>query len=108
MSGLSPRQVSKILKKRFPEANRETRQAIEIIFGHLVSRRPLVHLSPPLDYPVFVDLSLTTRCLVCLVCEDLRAGGNAPIYVRMMPIEGRAGGDEDWIEIISQEWPRRR
>ncbi|MBI5071628.1 hypothetical protein HZB93_01910 [Candidatus Falkowbacteria bacterium] len=86
--------------------NRHTRQAMEIIFSHLVNRLPLVHLPSDLDYLALVDPSLTTRCLICLVCGDLRAGGNAPIYIKVEPIMGQVGGDGGWLQIVSREWRR--
>lgn len=106
MRGLSPGEVRKILKQRFPEMSRETRQTIEIIFESLANRLTLVRLDPFQQYSVFVDPRLTTECLVHLVCEDLRAGGNAPAYVKMDQIEGGVGGDEGGVELTIREWPR--
>ena len=108
MSGLSPRKVRRILGQRFPEMSHETHQVIEIIFKSLVNRLTLVRLSPLQQYSVLVDPRLTTECLVYLICEDLRAGGNAPIYIKMKQIEGGVGGDDGWIELIIREWPSRR
>ncbi|MFA5128763.1 MAG: hypothetical protein WC445_02215 [Patescibacteria group bacterium] len=107
MGGLSGRQVRKILAREFPEINCEIRRAIEIAFSHLVNRLSLVRFAPPLDYLLFVDPELTTRCLVRLVCADIQAGGNAPIYLRVKPIEGGVGGDEGWVEIEFREWPSK-
>lgn len=107
MSGLSPRKVRKILGRRFPEMSRETRQAIGIIFESLVNRLTLVRLNPLQQYSVSVDPQLTTECLVHLICEDLRAGGTAPAYVKMSPIEGGVGGDEGWVELTIREWSER-
>ncbi len=106
MGGLSPKQVREILKQRFPKMNRKTRRAMETIFEHLVNRLPIVRLSPPLDYLALVDPSLTTKCLICLISEDLRAGGNAPIYIKVEPILGKVGEEEGWLQIVSREWQR--
>lgn len=107
MSGLSKRQIRKIFEQEFPEINREIRRAIEIVFSNLVKRLSLVRFTPPLDYLLFVDPELTTRCLVRLVCADIQAGGNAPIYLRIKPIEGGVGGDKGWVEIEFREWLKK-
>ena len=104
MSGLSEKQVRRILKRQFPKMNHATCRAMEILFGHLVQRLPFVHLPSNLDYLALVDPSLTTKCLIHLVCEDLRAGGNAPIYIKVKPVEGQIGGDEGWVQIFFREW----
>ena len=106
MSGLSPRAVRRIIKEQFPGINRETCLAMEMIFNNLVNRLPIVHLAPPLDYLAFVDPDLTTKCMICLIREDLRAGGNAPIYIYIAPIDGQVGGDGGWIEIGFKEWSK--
>ena len=108
MSGLSEKQVRKILKRQFPKMNHNTCRAMEILFSHLVQRLPLVHLPPNLDYLALVDPLLTTKCLIHLVCEDLRAGGNAPIYIKVRPVEGQVGGDGGWVQISFREWQGRK
>lgn len=104
MSGLSSREVRKILKQRFSEMSREAHQAIEIIFLSLVNRLTLVRLSPVQQCSVLVDPRLATECLIHLVCEDLRAGGNAPAFIKLTPIEGSEGGTEGWIALTFKEW----
>jgi len=107
MGGLSKRQIRKILEQEFPETNRETRQAIEIGFVHLVNRLPYVRLVPPLGDWLFADPELTTKCLVRLVCKDIQAGGDAPMYLLARPLNGGADGDTEWVEIKFREWPTK-
>ncbi|MBU1146281.1 hypothetical protein KKD80_01915 [Patescibacteria group bacterium] len=73
-----------------------------------MNRLTLVRLNPLLQYGVLVSPQLVTECLVHLVCEDIRAGGSAPAYIKMEQIEGGVGGDDGWIEVIFKEWPSGR
>lgn len=107
MGGLSKRQIRKILEQEFPETNRETRQAIEIVFVHLVNRLSYVRLVPPLDDWLFADPELTTKCLIRLVCKDIQTGGDAPMYLLARPLNGGADRDTEWVEIKFREWPTK-
>ncbi len=107
MASISEKQAAELLEKEFPKVSRKLRWVVVKIFEHLRNRQSNVILGPRPAYLALVDPELTRKCMLFLIREDLRAGGNAPIYIRTNPVDDVARGGEGRIEIEFQEWRRR-